>query len=252
MAYAAKRFTLQLMSNWFESWFDSPFYHQLYKNRDRKEASNFVDTLVNYMQPDKNKLVLDLACGKGRHSIHLNKLGLIVEGADYSKNSIAYAQSFENDRLHFYHHDMRQPLPRQYHYILNLFTSFGYFETEEEHYNTIQNIYNSLHFDGIFVLDYLNTVYTLRHLKPQEQIIRDDIQFHIKRELKSGRIVKTISFDYEGGNYVFTEKVAAFKLEDFKAMTEQAGFTLIETFGNYQLNPYNSEDSPRLVMLFKK
>lgn len=245
-------FSLQAMANWFESWFDSPFYHQLYKNRDRKEASAFIDTLIDYIQPATNQLVLDLACGKGRHSIHLNKLGLHVEGADYSKNSIAYAKSFENKSLHFFHHDMRQPLPKQYNLILNLFTSFGYFATNQEHQDTIQHIYNGLSNNGLFILDYLNTTYTLNHLKPQERIVRDDITFDIKRELKNNRIIKTISFDYEGGNYVFTEQVAAFTLDDFKAMTQKAGFNLINTFGDYQLNPYNKEESPRLVTLFKK
>ena len=76
--------------------------------------------------------MLDLACGKGRHSIYLNKLGYNVIGADLSKNSIQFAKEFENNRLHFVEHDMRNPLEKKYNAILNLFTSFGFFENDAE------------------------------------------------------------------------------------------------------------------------
>ncbi|MDC1395816.1 methyltransferase domain-containing protein, partial [Bacteroidia bacterium] len=115
------------MSKWFETWFDSEYYHLLYKDRDYTEAEAFVEKLVTYLNPGKDALIYDLACGKGRHSIHLNKLGLNVEGSDYSTNSINYAKKSENSRLHFYEQDMRDAMPKQYNYILNLFTSFGYF-----------------------------------------------------------------------------------------------------------------------------
>ena len=113
------------MSEWFGTWFDSEYYHLLYKDRDFTEAEAFVNKLVDYMQPTPEALIHDLACGKGRHSIHLNKLGLNVEGSDYSANSIKHAKEFENERLHFFEHDMRLAMPKKYDYVLNLFTSFG-------------------------------------------------------------------------------------------------------------------------------
>jgi SAM-dependent methyltransferase len=121
------------MSEWFGTWFDSEYYHLLYKDRDYTEAEAFVAKLAAYLEPPKDALIHDLACGKGRHSIYLNKLGYHVEGSDYSANSIKHAKQHENDTLKFYVHDMRLPMPRKYDYILNLFTSFGYFNTEAEH-----------------------------------------------------------------------------------------------------------------------
>jgi SAM-dependent methyltransferase len=121
------------MSEWFGTWFDSDYYHLLYKDRDYTEAENFVEKLAIHLKPNTADLILDLACGKGRHSIHLNALGFDVEGSDYSTNSIKYAKQFENKRLKFYEHDMRLSFPRKYDFILNLFTSFGYFDTETEH-----------------------------------------------------------------------------------------------------------------------
>ena len=50
-------------------WFDSDYYHVLYKNRDYSEARNFIDNIVEYIDLKKGSQILDLACGIGRHSI---------------------------------------------------------------------------------------------------------------------------------------------------------------------------------------
>ena len=61
---------------WFETWFDTPYYHILYKDRDFAEAENFISLLIKYLKLPENSKIIDLACGKGRHSIFLNQLGL--------------------------------------------------------------------------------------------------------------------------------------------------------------------------------
>ena len=58
--------------SWFESWFDSKYYHILYQNRDDNEAKYFIDNLLDAFHFKKGARLLDLACGKGRHSIYLN------------------------------------------------------------------------------------------------------------------------------------------------------------------------------------
>ena len=84
---------------WFESWFDTSYYHTLYKHRDHKEAEVFMKNLVNYLNLSNNASLLDLACGKGRHAIYLNSLGFQVTGVDLSKNSIEKAKRHENETL---------------------------------------------------------------------------------------------------------------------------------------------------------
>ena len=78
--------------NWFESWFDTPYYHILYKERNDDEAQLLMDNLTQYLNLPEEAKILDLACGKGRHSIYLNQLGFDVTGADLSTNSIAEAK----------------------------------------------------------------------------------------------------------------------------------------------------------------
>ncbi|MEN8885269.1 MAG: methyltransferase domain-containing protein, partial [Winogradskyella sp.] len=76
---------------WFASWFDTPYYHILYKDRDYSEAQVFMDNLTNYLNIPNGGKILDLACGKGRHSVYLNKLGYNVTGVDLSEKSITHA-----------------------------------------------------------------------------------------------------------------------------------------------------------------
>jgi 2-polyprenyl-3-methyl-5-hydroxy-6-metoxy-1,4-benzoquinol methylase len=80
-------FALMQMT-WFKDWFNSPYYHQLYFNRDDKEAAAFIDKLINYLKPVPGSYMLDVACGKGRHSIQLASKGFDVTGIDLSDDSI--------------------------------------------------------------------------------------------------------------------------------------------------------------------
>ncbi len=239
------------MSEWFGSWFDSPYYHKLYNNRDFNEAEKFISKLIEYLEPHNSATFLDLACGRGRHSVHLNKLGLFVSGADYSANSIKEAKAFENDDLKFYEHDMRTPFTNKYNYILNLFTSFGYFNTEKEHIDTLKHIYNGLHQNGIFVLDYLNSVFVVDNLVKKETIQRDHLNFHITRKVEDNKIKKTISFK-DQKEYIFEESVMAFNYSSLIRLNADIGFKLMDCFGDYNLSSYKESTSQRLILIFKK
>ena len=134
-----------MQDTWFKDWFNSPYYHKLYAHRDEMEAAGFIDKLIAHLQPAKGARMLDVACGKGRHSMQLAANGFDVTGIDLSKESIAYALQNESDHLHFYEHDMRLPFWINYFDVaFNFFTSFGYFNTQREHDNAIRTIATSL------------------------------------------------------------------------------------------------------------
>lgn len=236
---------------WYASWFDSPYYHILYKDRDYEEAELFVDNITHYLNLPEDGDVLDLACGKGRHSVYLNKLGYNVTGADLSANSIADASQHENDKLHFVVHDMRNPFEQKFDAIFNLFTSFGYFETEGDDVKTLKAIHDSLSETGFAVIDFMNVNQVLKNLVPTEVKVVDGIEFNLKRYEQDGYIMKEISFQDKGEKYHFTEKVRAYKLEDFEQMMEEAGIYLLDIFGNYKLQKFHKTESERLIMIFK-
>lgn len=243
--------TIKNSENWFSTWFDTPYYHILYKNRNDEEAQNFMDNITHYLNMPENGTILDLACGKGRHSIYLNKLGYQVTGVDLSENSIAIAKEFSNENLHFKTHDMREPMNETFDAVFNLFTSFGYFDSHEDNIKTLKALKESINEYGFGVIDFFNADYILEHLIPEETKEIDGIIFNIKKRVENKKIIKEIRFEDKGESFFFTEKVSAFTLEDFEAMMEEAGIFLLEIFGDYKLRKFYKTQSERLIMIFK-
>jgi len=238
-------------STWFASWFDTPYYHILYKDRNYREAQVFMDNLTHYLNLPEHAKVLDLACGKGRHSIYLNQLGFTVLGVDLSEKSIEIASKNSNDTLQFKVHDMREPLHEQFDAVFNLFTSFGYFEKEEDNLKTLISIKENLSEYGFAVIDFMNVPFVLDHLVAEEIKSVDSIDFHLKRYVLDGYIIKEIDFEINSEKFHFEEKVRALTLDDFTKMMQKAGIYLLDTFGDYKLKKYHKNTSERLIMIFK-
>ncbi|WP_430400389.1 SAM-dependent methyltransferase [Flavobacterium sp.] len=241
----------QQSNSWFASWFDTSYYHILYKDRDYEEAQQFMDNLTHYLNLPEEAKILDLACGKGRHSIYLNSLGFDVTGSDLSENSIKEASKDSNDTLHFKVHDMRDSFEEKYDAIFNLFTSFGYFENDADNLKTLISIKESLTEYGFAVIDFMNVDFVIDNLVPSEIKTVEGIDFHIKRYVKDNHIFKEIDFEDNGEKFHFTEKVQALRLDDFEAMMEEAGIFLLDVFGDYKLRTFYKNQSERLIMIFK-
>ena len=237
--------------DWFTDWFNTPYYHILYKNRNDADAQLFMQNITSFLALEKEAHIADIPCGKGRHSIYLNSLGYTVTGGDLSVNSIAHAKKFENNTLNFEVWDMRNQIKHSYDAIFNLFTSFGYFEDDKEDILILQNIKNGLNKDGFFVFDFLNAEKVKLNLVKEETKIVDEISFDIKREIKNGFILKHISFKADGKNHSYTEQVKYLDLEKMTAFLNEVGFSIINIFGDYNLNEYNTNTSDRLIIIAK-
>lgn len=238
---------------WFGAWFDSPYYHILYKHRDEEEARDFINNLHRFLKFKGSDKILDVACGKGRHAIFLNQIGMDVVGLDLSPQNIKYASQFENPRLKFFVHDMREVFrSEQFDLALNLFTSFGYFDTEEENEKAICATAQALKKGGKLVVDFLNPYTVIDRLVPCEQLTQEGIQFEINRSYQQGFILKEIKFTDKGHQYVFTERVRAIRKIEFMRYFVKAGLRLYGTFGDYDLNPYQWETSGRMIFIMEK
>ena len=245
---------------WFASWFDTPYYHVLYKHRDYAEAERFVKKIITHINPPKASKLLDLACGKGRHAKVMADMGYNVTGLDLSIESIKQARKHETENLHFDVHDMREVYKKQtFDYVFNLFTSFGYFDDETDNEKMLTSIYTMLQANGTLVIDFMNVHKTVANLKTKEilrQAQDDDrenfIDFHINRKFNGQHIVKEIEFADNGKQYKFEERVQGLTLNDFEKLFVKAGFKIQETFGNYDLGNYSKETSNRLIMIAKK
>ncbi len=238
---------------WFQNWFNSPYYHILYKKRDEEEAELFIDNLCSYLKPGLKARILDIACGRGRHAIYLNKKGYDVTGIDLSITSIKHAQAFENSQLHFFVHDMRYLFYINYFdFAVNLFTSFGYFETDKEHINALKTFRKSLKKNGFLVIDYMNSLKISNHLVSKEIKEVEGIEFHINRIIEDDKIIKTIDFEHRNKIFAYKEEVRNFTLNDFIRLFEASGLEITAKFGDYHLNEFDENKSDRLIFICKK
>ena len=237
--------------NEYNDWFNSPFYHKLYNNRDYSEAKKFISKLLNYLSLKKNSTILDAACGKGRHSIQLEKLGYNVTGIDLSENSINEAKNSENRNLKFLIHDISKPLNIKHDAVFNLFTSFGYSESKEKDVQILNSIKQNLKKNGTGVIDFFNIINIKKNLVPNDTVTKEWIEFKISRKIEDNMVVKNISFIDKDILYSFKEKVNALTLKDFKDYFNKTNLDLIKVFGDYNLKNYDPNLSERLIMIFK-
>lgn len=230
-------------------WFNSPYYHILYRHRNEEEAAKFLNNIIDHFNPASGSPVLDLGCGRGRHSIYLSERGFDVTGIDISEENIAFNKQFENEHLKFYVHDMREVFKKDsFVFIINLFTSFGYFENDEDNQQTVSAAAEDLKEGGIFLIDYLNCEKVLKELSIEEVKVVDNIEFRITRGFDGKFITKNISFEDFEDEFNYREKVRALQLSDFEKYFEKAGLKIIHLSGNYQLEPFDSLNSPRLII----
>lgn len=242
-------------SAWFATWFNSPFYHILYKHRDDTEARIFMSNLAEYLHLPAKSKILDAACGKGRHSAFLSSNGFEVTGFDLAPESIAEAKKNYADlpNLEFFVHDIRETFRAEYFdYVFNLFTSFGYFETDDENVKTIQALKNSLHEKGILVIDFFNADKITKILPCKEQKNIDGINFSIEKSLQNRVIVKDIRFEHEGKPHHFQERVMAITEQDFRNYFESCGLSIQACFGSYSLEKFDINTSERMIWILKK
>lgn len=245
---------MRKQKEWFESWFDSPFHEKLYQHRDEHEAHHFIDNLFAYLKPSPDSKALDIACGDGRHAAYMSKsLGEVI-GIDLSENRLERALQHAHEHLEFYLQDMRNVFRSNYFdFSFNFFTSFGYFEQFADTRLAADAFAKGLKSGGKLVLDYMNVNFVVENLVKEETVKIDNTVFEISRELIGSKIVKTIDIETSPGIFSsFKESVSAFYLSDFEKIFEGTGLHIVKTFGNYDLNHFDLETSPRLIMVFEK
>lgn len=238
---------------WFANWFNTKYYHLLYKNRDDNEAQKFIDNLLQHLNLGQGSKILDVACGKGRHSKYLASKGFEVTGIDLSNESIKEASTFETPKLTFFEHDMRLPFRyNYYHLAANLFTSLGYFEDDLDNYKAIKSIALSLKSKGLLLIDFFNAKYVADNLIPNFKTSIDNIEFNIQKKIENGYVIKDIEvIDNVVVNH-YQERVQLISLDHFNKYFTEANLEVIWKFGDYQLNNFDENSSQRLIICAQK
>ncbi len=238
---------------WFVKWFDSKYYHLLYSYRDENEAKSFMKNLVDFLKPEKDAKIIDIACGRGRHAKILNDLGYDVTGIDIAPSNIDFARKYESDHLHFFCHDKRKVFKHSgYDFALNLFTSFGYLRNRHELEMALQAMVSNLKPGGKLVLDYLNAAKIGHESFHTEEINTYNVNFRVHKHIEGHQILKEINIEDGKEHFQFVEKVHLITLEEFQSLFEEASLKILHTFGDYNLGPYEPESSIRLILIAEK
>jgi len=240
---------------WYEKWFDRDEYELVYHNRDAGEAEEVIDLLEWVVAPPPGTAILDVGCGRGRHSITLARRGYRVSGVDLSERALGTARkraTRDGLDIAFLQGDMREPVCHAcFDGLINLFTAFGYFEDEDDHLKALQAMAAALKPGGWLFQDFLNAPYVHRTLIPEDRRTEKNVEIIQRRWIEEGRINKEILFRRNGNTHRFCESVRLFTLEDFEGLYAAAGLTIEQTFGSYDGLP-SSPEAPRLILLARK
>jgi len=238
---------------WYSTWFDSDYYYRLYDYRNEGEAAAFVDALLSRLPFDPGDRVIDLACGRGRHSRFLAERGLKVIGLDLSSGSIQEARLSTHPNQEFFQHDMLQPFPtNDVVAVFNFFTSFGYFENDQKNIQVLHNVVTALKPGGYFVLDFLNVEKATQTLRDPVSLERDGINFLLSWEQTSTHLIKQIQVKDGLTRQTFEERLQLLRLSDFERFFGVVGLEIGAVYGDYSLRVFDPQTSERLILIAHK
>ncbi len=243
-------------SAWYEEWFDQEEYDVVYKKRDEDDARRLLALIERVTEADRGARVLDMACGRGRHALLLARRGFRVTGIDLSPRAIETARQMaarESLSIHFETGDMRDsPCAGCFDLVVNLFTSFGYFDDDAENARAVHAMAESLVEGGWLVQDFMNGDYWSTHFVPYDERSEDGMLLKQRRWVESGRLNKEITIVREDGpEQTFNESVRLFGLNDFERMYTAAGLKIEHVFGDSDGRRYDDE-SKRLIIFSRK
>lgn len=235
---------------WYEEWFGEE-YLELYAHRDAKEAEAHVHFVQRVLEGPRPRAVLDLACGAGRHTRVLRQRRLRALGTDLSLTLLARAPDLPRVAA-----DMRR-LPfadGTFDWVLNFFTSFGYFETERENFEVLEELERLLAPGGRFLIDLFNRDWVIRGLVPADTMRIGDREVSVERRFDADRhrVEKRIRIvDGPGAGREFLESVRAYSRQEVEIGLQWAGLQVDGVFGNFAGESYSSEGE-RLIVVGRK
>ncbi len=245
-----------MKSEWFKDWFNTEEYLNVYQHRNESDAEEHVKLILENINLSSGAKILDMACGAGRHAIILARKNFNITAVDLSESLLAIAKKNaddENLKLNFVHSDIRNfKSDDKFNLVLNLFTSFGYFESDEENFSVLRKAYDLLVDDGYFVLDFFNSYFLEQNLVESSEENLGEVKIHQFRKIKENRVTKKIVITKNGGLSQFEESVRMFTKDELVNAIQIIGFDIYKTFGDFLGNEFEKFTSPRLIMICKK
>lgn len=245
-----------MKSEWFKDWFNTQEYLNVYQHRNESDAEEHIKLILENVKIPAGAKILDMACGAGRHAIILARKDYDVTAIDLSENLISIAEKSaqnKNLKINFVQSDIRKfETDEKFNLVINLFTSFGYFESDEENFAILQKAYDLLVEDGYFVLDFFNSHFLQQNLVEFSEENLGGAEIHQYRKIKDNRVTKKIVITKNGILSTYEESVRMFTKDELVDAIQNIGFDIDKTFGDFLGNKFEQFISPRLIMICKK
>jgi SAM-dependent methyltransferase len=253
------------MTAWYEESFGYE-YLELYSHRDAAEARADIEAIVRLFDPPKDEPLLDLCCGACRHVLVLREMGFTqLVGLDLSSDllDVAARELGVDDvqaagacvDVELVCSDMRQiPYRNYFATVLSLFTSFGYFDRDEENEAVLRAVYQALRSGGRFLIDYLNRDYVIANLVERDEKVLPDYHIQNVRCLTEGcrRVEKTMTVTTKQGSVrEFHESVRMYSQTEMVGMLKEVGFVDVACYGSLD-GAACEVNSERLILVAQK
>lgn len=246
------------MPEWFRTFFDHDYIDRYARATDEAVTQLEVDGLIQALELEPPARVLDLACGYGRHAVVLARLGYEVTGFDLSFDLLAEAElraQGAGARVRLMEGDMRKlPFVHEFDVVVNLFTSFGFFDDERDSRRVMEGIHAALDEGGRLLVDVINRDAILRDFQPRLWRETDDGYVLSENDYDPARsrlTGKQVHVSTSGRVAESSFSLRLYSMHELRALIEAAGFEVEVVYGGFDLSSFEL-DSPRIVMVGRR
>jgi SAM-dependent methyltransferase len=238
---------------WYEN---DDFWHtmagRLFNDQRVDQGEEETDKILNHIDPPDNGRILDLCCGPGRHSLALARRGYRVTGVDRTREYLDRAEKSaakEHLNVEFVHNDMREFCRENtYDAALNVFTSFGYFEDQNDDLKVLKNLAVSLKPGGRLIMDMIGKEVLARMFRPRDWYTIDSVTYLEERKLeRHWSWIQNKWIRCDGATrqeFILSHRL--YSAAELSSLLEQAGFQEIHFYGDYDGSAYDHQ-AQRLV-----
>ena len=245
-----------------EPWYQDDKFWELwgpimFNERRIANATEEIANLISLLNIEPGNRVLDLCCGIGRHSLELARRGFKVTGVDRTLYYLSVASSQakkEKLDIEFVNEDMRNfRRPNAFDIVISMFTSFGYFENQDDDKKVVLNVYKSLKKGGRFLIDVngkerLAAIFRERDwhregdaIILEERKVTQDWSWMDNRWI----LIK------DGKMYENSLSHRIYSATELKALLKDCGFSDVKVYGDFAGSPYD-QNARRLITVAYK
>jgi ubiquinone/menaquinone biosynthesis C-methylase UbiE len=250
------------MMPWYEDFFDEDYmrFHLRGGATHAKRAPAECDFVARALELKPGDRILDLCCGQGRHAVELAKRGFQVTGADLSEHLLSLAKKAAQEAgvdVRFHRCDMRElPWDAEFDAVINMWTSFGYLESDEEDEKVLRAVHRALRPGGRFHTELPNREVFLRVIPDGQRtwyeheghFVLDEHTWDAERKrLRLNRLI----IEPGGARRHTGHDLREYTHPEIVEMLTRAGFEWQRTFADLEMSAFQPESKGMFIIAGK-